>query len=431
MRIFALLLASVLIATAAQRTVIVISLDGFPAYSLLDPKTPVPTLHKLIEHGATARRMTTVNPTITWPNHTSIVTGVVASRHGLLVNGEITRTASWPPVKIEPWIPKEQMVRATTVYDVAHNAGLTTAQVDWVAIKSAPTITWEFPELPSVDGPIEREMMARHLVDAATIQQFTKANILRRDQVWTDAAVYILREHKPNLLLYHMLSLDSVHHTYGPGSLAATAAMAFLDAQVARLMDAVQAAGLRDQTTVIVVSDHGFKTVRNHINIAAAIAQAGLSDRAYGLAEGGYALVYVKPEGSAETVAALRQKLAQVEGIAEVAGPERYAELGLPSPSKDQQMSDLLLYPKDGYAFTSGSGGPVTSPVPSVTGAHGYLNSDPELDAIFIASGAGIKPGAVLDRVRNLDVAPTIAALLGIHMPADIQGHALAEILSH
>src|ERR1700733_3704197 len=201
--------------------------------------------------------MTTVNPTITWPNHTAIVTGVDASRHGLLVNGEIPRTGTWPPVKVEPWLPKEGMVHAPTVYDIAHRAGMTTAQVDWVAIKSAPTITWEFPEIPAPEGAIEREMIAHHLVDAETVQQFSKQNILRRDEVWTDAAVDILREHKPNLLLFHLLSLDSVHHTYGPGSLAATSAMAFLDGCVGRLLDGIRAAGLGDQTTVIVVSDHG------------------------------------------------------------------------------------------------------------------------------------------------------------------------------
>ena len=426
-----LLLAGWSASAQVQRTVIVISLDGFPAYALLDPKSPVPTLRKLIEQGATARRMTTVNPTITWPNHTAIVTGVDASRHGLLVNGEITRTGGWPPVKVEPWIPKEQMVRAPTVYDVAHRAGLTTAQVDWVAIKSAPTITWEFPEIPSVEGPIEREMIARHLVDPDTVQQFGKSNILRRDEIWTDAAVHILREHKPNLLLYHLLSLDSVHHTYGPGSLAATAAMAFLDAQVARIMDAVRAAGLQDKTTVIVVSDHGFKAVKNHINISTAIAEAGLSDKAYGLPEGGCALLYVKPEGAAETIAALRKKFSALEGVAEVAGPERYGALGLPDPSKDRQMADLLLYPKSGYAFTAGNGGPVSTPVISTGGAHGYINTDPELDAIFIASGVGIRAGSVVERIHNMDVAPTIAALLGIQMPADIQGHVIAEILSH
>ena len=346
------------------------------------------------------------------------------------MNGKITRTGAWPPVKIEPWIPKEQMVRAMTVYDAAHNAGLTTAQVDWVAIKSAPSITWEFPELPAVDGTIEREMIARREVDAATIQQFTKNNILRRDEVWTDAAVHIFREHQPDLLLYHLLTLDSVHHTYGPKSLAATAAIAFVDGCVGRVMDAVRAAGLEQSTAVIVVSDHGFKAVKNHINLAAAIAEAGLRDQAYALPEGGFAMVYVKREGAPQTVAALRLKLAAVDGVAEIAGPERYAALGLPDPASDQQMGDLFLLPKAGYAFAAGSGGPVTSPTASTGGAHGYINTDPDLDAIFIASGSGIRSSMVVDRVHNYDVAPTIAELLGIRMPAGIQGKTIAEILA-
>src|ERR1035438_3449291 len=110
-----LLLGSLSIyAQVTQHTVIVISLDGFPAYALRDPKSPVPTLRKLIEQGSTASRMTTVNPTVTWPNHTAIVSGVDASRNGLLVNGTIVHTGSWPPVKVEPWIPKEKMVHSPT-----------------------------------------------------------------------------------------------------------------------------------------------------------------------------------------------------------------------------------------------------------------------------------------------------------------------------
>ena len=415
---------------AKAQTVVVISLDGFPAYDLDDPKLPIPTLRKLIAHGSLARRMTTVNPTVTWPNHTAIVTGVDASRHGLLVNGSIVRTGSWPPVKVEPWIPKENMVHAATVYDVAHTAGLTTAQVDWVAIKSAPGITWEFPEIPSVDGPIEREMIARGLIDAEAIQQFGKSNILRRDQFWTDAAIHILREHKPNLLLFHLLSLDATHHTYGPRSLAGNGAIAFLDSCVARLLEGIRAAGMEDRTTVIVVSDHGFKQVKNQIHVNVALAGMHLEDKVYAMPEGGLALVYVDPKSAADTMPVLRKGLAAIDGIADVAGPERYQALGLPDPARDPQMADLVLIPKSGYAFSASRGGPVSTTVASASGAHGYVNTDPELDAIFIASGKGIRPGVTLDRVRNMDVAPTIAALLGVRMPNDIQGKTILGILS-
>src|SRR5579872_6845304 len=128
----ALILSTLLPASAAaqaqarDRMVVVISLDGFPAYYLEDRTLPIPALRALIGAGASAR-MTTVNPTVTWPNHTTIVTGVHPDEHGLLVNGSLVPTGAWPPVKVEPMIDKSQMVHARTVYDSAHDAGLTTA----------------------------------------------------------------------------------------------------------------------------------------------------------------------------------------------------------------------------------------------------------------------------------------------------------------
>src|SRR6266511_3244770 len=82
----------------AQRMVVMISLDGFPAFALDDPKLPVPTLRRLIREGVTAR-MHTINPTVTWPNHTTLVTGVRADEHGLLVNGSLVPTGAWTPIK--------------------------------------------------------------------------------------------------------------------------------------------------------------------------------------------------------------------------------------------------------------------------------------------------------------------------------------------
>src|SRR5947209_9818635 len=113
------ILCSLLIAAMAARAqsprgkVVVISLDGFPAYALDDPKLPVPTLRRLMSNGVHAA-MTAVNPTVTWPNHTTMVTGVPADQHGLLANGTIMRTGTWPPISVEPYIDKIKMVRAPT-----------------------------------------------------------------------------------------------------------------------------------------------------------------------------------------------------------------------------------------------------------------------------------------------------------------------------
>ena len=399
---------------AQQRMVIVISLDGFPAYALDDAKLPVPTLRRLIRQGVTAR-MTTINPTVTWPNHTTLVTGVRADEHGLLVNGSLVPTGTWPPIKVDPMVDKVKMVHVPTVYDAAHAAGLTTAQIDWVAINNAPTITWPFNEWATPAGPLEQEMIRKGAISAADVVDFTKANILFRDQIWAKAAVFLIREHRPNLMLLHFLSLDSVHHGFGPGTLAATSAIAFLDSCVEKVVAAVHETGMDDRTTFLVVADHGFKGYTKEIRPAIAIAAAGLTSKVQVVPEGGTAMIYL---ASAEVLPQAVKALEGVEGIDKVLGVDSFAALGLPTPARDPQMSPLLLTAKDGYSFSGATGGPVTAAVPQLRGSHGYLASDPEMDALFIASGYGVRAGALAGRISNVDVAPTIAKLLGVALPS-------------
>lgn len=410
---------------AKDRMVILISLDGFPAFALDDPNLPVPTLRTIAKNGALARRMTTVNPTVTWPNHTAMITGVQPARHGVLANGTITSTGAWPPVKVEPWIEKTSMVHVPTVYDAAHQAGLTTAQVDWVAIHKAPTITYEFPEVPSTSGAIEKEMIAAGLVTAANIEQFRKGNILWRDQMWTTAAQYIIRKHKPNLLMFHLLSLDSSHHTYGPRTLGGQAAMAFLDSCVAKIIDSVRAAGYADKATLIVVSDHGFRPYTKFIQPAVTLAEAGLGEKVYALPEGGTALVYFEDPALEPKV---RQLFENAEGVGQIVTASEFAAIGLPDPAKDKQMAKLVLAAKPGYSFSGGTKGTPINAARSQGGSHGFLASDPEMDAIFLAAGYGIRQGVTVERVRNLDVAATIAELLGVKLES-IEGRSLTGIL--
>src|SRR5690349_2690204 len=103
-----------------DRHVIVISLDGFPMYALADPALPVPNIRALARTGVMAEAMLSVNPTVTWPNHTTMVTGVSPERHGLIYNGLPVRTpagATGDPVRIEAHVDKPELVLAPTVYD--------------------------------------------------------------------------------------------------------------------------------------------------------------------------------------------------------------------------------------------------------------------------------------------------------------------------
>jgi predicted AlkP superfamily pyrophosphatase or phosphodiesterase len=444
----ALVILSAVVASAAAQQpgpaagpsshVVIISLDGFPGWALDDPYLPVPTLRKLAAQGAVAKGMRPVNPTVTWPNHTSFVTGVTPAKHGVLFNGILVREEGVPP-RVEPWRDKSEMVRGPTLYDIAHERGMTTAQVDWVAIQNAPTITWAFPERPDPNGQIARELVASGALSQSDLDTFATRNIIWRDHIWTTAAAHIIRQHKPNLMLFHLLNLDSTHHRYGPRTPAGMSAMALLDAQVARILESIEQSGVAPRTTVFVVSDHGFKTVKRQIRLNAAFMQAGLlkvqdgkvlQADAYVVPEGGSAIVYVTvPDPSGEILARARTAIAGVEGIASVVEPAEYARYGLPLPTVNDQMGVLFVIPKEGYAFTGAVGDQVVVDAQEGSlGAHGYVSSDPELTALFIASGAGIAKGVTLDTVDSVDVAPTAGRLLGLDLK-DVDGQVLEKVL--
>jgi predicted AlkP superfamily pyrophosphatase or phosphodiesterase len=425
-------------ATRAQkrRTVVVISLDGFPAYALDDPRLPIPTLRKLAREGGVAESMHPINPTVTWPNHTAIVTGVPASEHHVLYNGLLVRDDAGTRPTIEPWTAKEKLVHAQTVYDAAFEAGLTTAQVDWVAIYQAKTITWQFPEIPDPNGAIERDLISAGTVTAEQLKTFEASTQAWQDEIWTAAAESILEKHKPNLLLFHLLTLDDTNHEYGPMTPASLTAMAFLDAKVKQIVDTIERIGLSHDATLIIVSDHGFRTYKHKIQANVLLREKGLltatpgtpKGEAWVMPEGGTAMVYVtNPARRAELVPELRRIFTGAEGVEGVHGIEDFPMLGLPTPTQSDQAPDLVLAASPDYMFSNELEGDFVTQTPPA-GTHGFLNTDPQMQSIFIASGAGIPKGIQLGKISNLDVAPTIAALLGLEMK-QVQGHAITQIV--
>lgn len=440
----ACLVASPLFAAHQDRHVILVTIDGFPARHWRDPMMPLPVLRQLAAVGASADAMTVSNPSITWPTHTTLVTGVTPQKHGVLFNGLLVSQGPGKPPKIEPWVDKNRLVRVPTVYDRAHAAGLTTAESDWVAVTRPGTITWSFGEVPNPDGPVEKEMIAAGLLTAEDLRAMQpgggRKTTLWRDNIWTRAAIYMLKQHKPNLLLYHTLNTDGIHHRYGPDTDPGYTALAYADRLLGDLVRAVDEAGLRAKTTFIITTDHGFKKVTQFAYPNVVLKHAGLVKAAgptvtqcdaYTMTQGGIAFVYIlDPARRAELLPRLKQLFATADGVERVLDAREGAHsLGMPTPDENQGMGELILYPKAGYSFSAAVTGDATSgPSVNYGGSHGYPNTDHELDGLFVASGAGIRPGTRVERVRNIDVAPTIARLLGLDL-GTVDGRALEEIL--
>lgn len=428
---------------AKDRLVVLLSIDGFPAWLWKDPSMPIPNLRRLAAEGAVGETMTVSNPSITWINHTTLVTGVSPRRHGVLFNGLLVRQGPTLPPKIEQWAERDRMVFTPTLYDRAFAAGLITAEVDWVAITKAPTIHWSFPEVPNPEGPVEKELQASQKLwdpELATTDATRSRNIAWKDLQWTQAAVHIVREHRPNLLLFHLLSTDASNHSYGPGSTGSYVAYGYIDQLIGRFLEGVREAGLSEKTTMLVATDHGFKKVAKVTFPNVALRKAGLLETvgarvtkadAWVQAQGGMAFAYVcDPARKAELLPRLREELSKLEGVERVLDGSEGPSLGMPLPEENAGMGDLILFAKKGYAFQlPATGETEVADSTGYLGTHGYPASDPELDGVLIASGYGIRKGVTLGRVSNLDVTPTLSRLLGVDSPGK-EGRVLEEFLA-
>lgn len=330
----------------ADRHVVLISLDGFPAYLWHDPSIPLPTLRKLAASGVSAKAMSVVNPTITWPNHTTLVTGVTPRRHGVLYNALVTRGGPGQPTRKEQWADRDRLVRVPTVYDAAFAAGLTTAESDWVAITRARSIHWSFGELPDPENPLVKEMVAAGVAtrDEVTAAISGKRNIVWRDDMWLRAGKFVIERHHPNLMLLHFLDTDSSHHRYGPGSLAGISALALADHLVAEVLRSIEASGRADRTTVMVVTDHGFKKVNRYAYPNVVLKKAGylksagarvVSCDAYAGAQGGVAFIYITdPARRDELLPKLKVLFSGAEGVERVIDGRDAPSLGMPAPEE-------------------------------------------------------------------------------------------------
>jgi arylsulfatase A-like enzyme len=375
------------------------------------------------------------------------VTGVHPDRHSVLFNGVLVRPGPGLPVKVDPQRDKSDLVAVPTLFDVLHKEGYRTAGINWPCTRNSKALDDDFPDVPrqvTHSTPrLREELIAEGILKDGTDESFAPQSSASKDQIWTAAAVHVIKKRRPNFMTFHMLVTDSTHHKYGASSPAGYNAIALVDGQLREVLHALDAAGIRDTTTIFIVADHGFEKALKLVNPNVLLRKAGLLEttgvgqlvraRAQIISEGGTALVYLtNPETQKEDAAKVREVLSGQEGIAEIIGPERFAELGYPDPEKNPQMAQMVLAAKEGYAFNNNALGDESVTEVTLTlgnqGHHGYLASNPKMNALFVAAGRGIKKGARVGVIENIHVAPTIAHLLGVGLPGT-RGRVLRNIL--
>ncbi|OAM90720.1 hypothetical protein AW736_06665 [Termitidicoccus mucosus] len=447
-----------------DRTLIIVSIDGLPADYIDNAAVKMPVLHRLIREGARAQTMMSVFPTVTWANHTSMITGVTPARHGVIGNSYYDRNTEKEVMLLwDPVFDKDQIVTAPTLYDVAHRAGLKTAGISWPASRNAPALDWQIPcvidqtlndqystpsllrELEAKKVPYQHKGLWASKQPPAHDEQ--KPELSKRgaegktewDRLHTQVALHVLEAHSPNLLLLHFDAVDAYQHQSGRDTEFAYAACAEADRMLGQIVEAVEKSGRRERTTLFVVSDHGFRSYQKQININMALHDAGLVNVSKGkvtggdvafVSMGGAAGIYIKSGRDRDAIMKkLLPALKEVEGIEAIMLPDDLAKRGQAVVGKDWRAADVMLSAKDGYAFSARvNRSSVIYKISDTKGAHGYLPDSQKLKACFVAWGAGIKAGVTLGEINNTDVAPTGASLLGLSLP-DTDGRVLDEIM--
>lgn len=421
-------LAFVAPASAGPR-VVMVSIDGLRPEIYLDPAAQgvaVPNLVALCREGACARAMIPVFPSVTYPAHTTLVTGTRPAEHGIVSNF----------VSGSQWYLEAKAIGSPTLWQAAKAAGRTSAIVTWPVSYGADADLL-IPENLSFGLPDVREALRAGstpgLFEAlerkcgrVSIPSFESPEAGDRlDEVSTCFAAEILRTKKPDLLLIHYLDADHRQHFSGVDSAQAKHAFERIDGFVGKLREAVRDAGTEKETTFVIVGDHGFVPVHTHLNLGALLADAGFAKREGGKlvvppalrisALGGSAAIYVG-EGAESDLPA------RLEGALRREIDRRHH--GLVELLSRAELDELGAFPGAAIGFAAAPGYMLVAleqpmavlPTGALKGMHGYRPTLPGMATGFIAAGPGIRRGLDVPVVRQLDVAPTIAALLGLRL---------------
>ena len=408
--------------------VILITIDGFRPAVYLDPQregVALPNLTALRQKGSAAEGVVVSYPSMTYPSHTSIVTGVSPARHGIVSN-----TIFDPMTGSRLWDYETSARKVPALWDEAKKAGLKTAGVSWpVSVGAKMDVI--YPESNQVPPDSTWLVRARHdstpgLVDAVVSDlggfgERDNLDAIKRDRFAAATAVRIIRTEKPNLMVIHLMETDSAQHANGPGSPQARAAYERVDAHIGAIVKAVEEAGIAPRTAFLITGDHGFSRVHSLLQPNVVLREAGLlktDDKGaltswLSVLHGMAIRVKDHDPALAAKVTALFEDLARTryKGIFRVIGRQELDSLGA------YPEALLMIEPSEGYYLSDGYDENAFLVGTTRRGAHGFLPTEPRMFTGLILSGAGVRAGVPLPSVRQIDIAPTVARLLGFPMP--------------
>lgn len=409
---------------------VLVSIDAMRPEFYCDESWPAPTLQQLAFEGAKADGVRTVFPALTYPAHTSIVTGALPARHGVYNNRPFLASG-----RTERWLWEASNIRVPTLWDAVRAAGGTTASVGWPVTVGA-AIDWNvpdvWPEHYSNEGLIEPvraattpaglfDELEREATGRLRGETFGLGYLARESRVAAMAA-YLFERYRPTLLLMHLIGTDHMQHERGRSNPLTRRSVGAADRALGELVETVERLGLRDRVSFVVCGDHGSINRHTQLRPNAWLARDGLMEdrpdrgdwRAAFHADGGSAFLHLRDRADGGVVARARRCVeSQPPGVRRLFRIVERAELDALGADPEAAFA-LAAMP--GVEF---SDLPAAPDVQAVHGAtHGYLPDEPEMRTGFVGAGAGFRRGASAPLLPIECIAPIVAELLGVPFDA-------------
>jgi predicted AlkP superfamily pyrophosphatase or phosphodiesterase len=381
----------------AQRKLVVISVDGLDQRYLTDRdklKLKIPNMRRLISEGAVADGVIGVVPTVTWPSHTTLLTGVPPSSHGILGNRR-------PKEEGGDYYWDTSMMRVRSLWHAAQEKGLTSAAITWPVSVGGP-ITWNLPEYfqgrngGGMDFASIASKSTPGLIEAMLKEHPSIKQEWMDDRTRTLATVYLLKTHQPDLLTLHFVDLDSEQHAKGPFTGDAVRVLELTDQYIGDILKA-----LPPNAVVALVSDHGFARVERSVNLSLLLKQRGVNKS---LVQAG-GLVLAKDEEARSF-------------LDEIAKDPKYG-IGRRVPVEELRRfapnheTALVAYePAEGFLFTAAGSSEVLS-TPKEKGVHGLWPLRPNYRSVFVLWGKGIRRES-LGEIDMTSIANRFASILAL-----------------
>ncbi|MEJ2085874.1 MAG: ectonucleotide pyrophosphatase/phosphodiesterase, partial [Acidobacteriota bacterium] len=374
-----------------------------------------------------ATRARGIFPSVTYPTHTTILTGVLPATHGIYYNAPFE-----PGGQTGRWYWQAEAISAPTLWQAARDAGLETASVFWPVSVGAP-VDWNIPEIWPLDpqqdflDPIRENARPVGLVEEIEREATGKLSAvnfsfgkLSLDDRSGEMASYLLTRYQPNLLTLHLIGADNAQHEAGRDDPKVALAVAAMDRVIARLVEAAESVEILDSTTFIVTGDHGFIDIETEVAPNVWLIEAGLMEdrpdrgdwRATVHNTSAAGFVFLADPDDGETLAQVKRILDSQP--AEVRSLYRILDRADLAALQTAPDAALALVPAPGVYISSRSEGPAIRPRSGAS--HGHDPSLPEMHTGFLAWGAGIRPGTEIETIGLDQIAPLIRDLLGLDL---------------